>query len=252
MSTYTIGEAAGRSGFAASTLRYYDDIGLQAPAGRSEAGYRRYDDGDLARLAFIAQAKRLGCTLSEITELVGVADGAECAPVQQRLHHLVVEKVDTTQRQASQLIALAARLRSAADRLSEDPIEGPCTADCACLLVHSGPVASAAAAPAPTGAVAEGDPLISCSLDPGAMPARRADWQAILGQAQGRTAAADGGLRVEFGDDVSLGDLARLVAAEQTCCAFFGFCITVDRRGIGLEVRAPEAAADLVEALFGG
>ena len=52
--TYTIGEIAGRSGFTASALRYYEGIGLLEPATRTEAGYRLYDDQALSRLAFSA------------------------------------------------------------------------------------------------------------------------------------------------------------------------------------------------------
>ena len=37
------------------------------PAGRTDAGYRLYDDGALERLAFVARAKQLGCSLEEIT-----------------------------------------------------------------------------------------------------------------------------------------------------------------------------------------
>lgn len=63
--TYQIAEVARRSGFSPSTLRYYEDIGLLPPAARTEGGYRAYDDGSLARLAFIARAKQLGCTLEQ-------------------------------------------------------------------------------------------------------------------------------------------------------------------------------------------
>ncbi|MFM2071566.1 MAG: hypothetical protein RLZZ623_1829, partial [Actinomycetota bacterium] len=42
-----------------------------------------------------------------------------------------------------------------------------------------------------------------------------------------------------------------LVAAEQHCCQFFTFAITVDGRGVGLEVRCPAAALPVLESLFG-
>lgn len=57
MSTYTISEAAGRSGFSPSALRYYEGIGLVSPR-RTAAGYRLYDDRAVARLAFIGRAKQ--------------------------------------------------------------------------------------------------------------------------------------------------------------------------------------------------
>ena len=61
----------------------------------------------------------------------------------------------------------------------------------------------------------------------------------------------DDGIRVEFDSTVPTGDLIQLVAAEQDCCQFFRFTITVDTRGIALEVIAPADARPIVESLFG-
>ena len=92
---------------------------------------------------------------------------------------------------------------------------------------------------------------IACTLESGAMPERLADWQRVLSLVRARTQTPDGRLRVEFDPGIDVGELARLVAAEQQCCAFFSFALTVDRRGIALEVDAPEDAAEIVSALFG-
>ena len=46
-------------------------------------------------------------------------------------------------------------------------------------------------------------------------------------------------------------DLVRLAHAEQGCCGFLAFTITIDHRGIALEVRAPAGAEDVVIAMFG-
>ena len=57
--------------------------------------------------------------------------------------------------------------------------------------------------------------------------------------------------------DVELGQLvAKIhdpsrVAAEQDCCQFFRFAITVDTRGVALDVRAPADAFEIVESMFG-
>jgi DNA-binding transcriptional MerR regulator len=93
VTTYTIGETARRSGFSASALRFYEDIGLVEPSGRTESGYRLYDDGALARLAFIARAKQLGCSLDEISDLADIWDGQRCGPVQRRFHDLLTAKI---------------------------------------------------------------------------------------------------------------------------------------------------------------
>lgn len=247
MSTYTIGEIADRSGFTASALRYYEGIGLVAPATRTDAGYRIYDDHTLARLAFIDRAKQLGCSLEEITDLVGIWDGERCGPVQRRFHELVTAKIADAQRQIAELTAFTVQLQTAATQLSGQPVDGPCGDDCAC--VADSPAASA---PVPVAlGTKPDDPPIACTLDAGSMPDRLSEWQAILDQAAGRSTEPDGALRVEFDDDIALGELARLVAAEQHCCAFFAFAITVDGRGIALEVRAPGGATDIVASLFG-
>lgn len=248
MSTYTIGEVADRSGFTASALRYYEGIGLVAPATRTGAGYRIYDDQALARLAFIARAKQLGCSLEEITDLASIWDGERCGPVQRRFHALVTDKLRDARSQISELTAFSTQLRAAASQLSGDPVDGPCSDDCACVADAS--TGASTAVPVALG-TKPSDPTIACTLEPAAMPDRLIDWQTILDHAHSRSAAPDGTLRVELDDAIDLGELARLVAAEQRCCAFFSFAITVDHRGIALQVGAPVEAEEIVASLFG-
>ena len=137
VSTYTISEAAVRSGFSPSALRYYESIGLVEPSSRTAAQYRLYDDDDLARLAFIARAKQLGCTLDEINDLVGIWDGEQCGPVQKQFHDLVTTKLADTERQIRELTALAEQLRQAAGRLAGPAVDGPCDEGCACLALDN-------------------------------------------------------------------------------------------------------------------
>ena len=133
--TYTIGETAERSGFSASALRYYEGIGLVEPSTRTGSGYRLYDDDTLARLAFIARAKQLGCSLDEITDLVGIWDGERCGPVQRQFHDLVTAKLADTERQIADLTALQDQLRIAAQHLDGPATDGPCSAACACMAL---------------------------------------------------------------------------------------------------------------------
>jgi MerR family copper efflux transcriptional regulator len=137
VSTYTIGETAERSGFSASALRYYEGIGLVEPSTRTGAGYRVYDDNTLARLAFIARAKQLGCSLEEITDLAGIWDGERYGPVQKRFHDLVTTKLAAAERQIAELTALAEQLRRAAAQLAGPATDGPCDEGCACLALDS-------------------------------------------------------------------------------------------------------------------
>ncbi len=248
MSTYTIGEVADLSGFTASALRYYEGIGLVAPATRTGAGYRMYDDQTLARLAFIARAKQLGCSLEEVADLVSIWDGEQCGPVQRRFHALVTDKICDAQSQITELTAFSAQLRTAASQLSRDPVDGPCGDDCACVTDTS--TGDSTAVPVVLGAEPS-DPPIACTLEPDAMPDRLAGWQIILEHARSRSTASDGTLRVELDPATDLGELARLVAAEQHCCAFFSFAITVDHRGTALQVGAPAGAEEIVASMFG-
>jgi MerR family transcriptional regulator, redox-sensitive transcriptional activator SoxR len=65
----TVAEVAGRSGFAASALRYYEREGL-IHADRTEGGQRRYERVVLRRLAFIRAARHVGLTLDEVRDVL--------------------------------------------------------------------------------------------------------------------------------------------------------------------------------------
>lgn len=58
------------SGVTVRTLHHYDELGLVSPSGRSEAGYRLYDDADVAHLQTVLFYRELGFGLSEIAEIV--------------------------------------------------------------------------------------------------------------------------------------------------------------------------------------
>jgi DNA-binding transcriptional MerR regulator len=247
MSRYTIGQVAERTGFSSSTLRFYEQHGLLEPAGRTEAGYRLYDDTSLARLTFINRAKQLGCTLEEIADLAELWEAHDCGPVQARLHELVTAKIADAQRRSAELVRFTAQLQTAAAHLGGDPADGPCGAGCACLT--DPPETESESMPVLLGERA--DPAIACTLPAGEMPGRVDDWRAVLAHVTHREPTPGGGLRLDLGPAVPLDELVRLAAAEQGCCAFFSFAITIDHRGIALEVRAPDDAADVVTAVFG-
>ncbi len=68
MSTLSIGEVARRAGVRASTIRYYEEVGLLSEPERV-GGKRRYDEEVLRHLALIKAAKRAGFTIAEIRTL---------------------------------------------------------------------------------------------------------------------------------------------------------------------------------------
>ena len=63
----SIGAAAALSGVSERALRYYQELGLITPCGRTPGGLRRYSEEDLARVARIRELQTLlGLNLDEI------------------------------------------------------------------------------------------------------------------------------------------------------------------------------------------
>ncbi len=69
---FRIGEAAEAAGLPVKTVRYYADIGLVGPDGRSDAGYRVYGKEEIAKLAFVRRARAFGFSVDECRELLGL------------------------------------------------------------------------------------------------------------------------------------------------------------------------------------
>lgn len=70
-----IGEAASRAGVSERALRYYQELGLLVPCGRTPGGMRRYSEADLARVARIRELQSvLGLNLDEIAVVLRSED----------------------------------------------------------------------------------------------------------------------------------------------------------------------------------
>jgi DNA-binding transcriptional MerR regulator len=68
--SYSVRQVADLAGVTVRTLHHYDRTGLLTPGGRSRAGYRLYDDADLARLQQILFYRELGFSLDEIAAIL--------------------------------------------------------------------------------------------------------------------------------------------------------------------------------------
>ena len=64
-----IGKAAQLSGLTVKAVRYYSDIGIIKPNVSVDTGYRDFSDTDLAKLQFVAKARKFNFSLDDCRQL---------------------------------------------------------------------------------------------------------------------------------------------------------------------------------------
>jgi MerR family transcriptional regulator, redox-sensitive transcriptional activator SoxR len=106
MRELSIGEVARAAGVAASTLRYYERVGiLPAPPRRSRQ--RRYDEGVFGRIELIRLALQAGFSISETrTFLCGFSGDTPPAARWRALAARKLEEVDALMQRAQRMKAL--------------------------------------------------------------------------------------------------------------------------------------------------
>src|SRR4051812_6478103 len=106
--SYSIAEAADRSGLTAHTLRYYERDGLMLDSvDRSASGHRRYSDRDLTWIQMLTRLRATGMPVREVKRyaaLVRAGDGNEA----ERLSLLMTHR----HRVEAQLAEATAHLRA--------------------------------------------------------------------------------------------------------------------------------------------
>ncbi len=127
----TIGRLACEADVNVETIRYYERRGLITQPEKPPYGFRHYPRETAQRVRFIRRAQRLGFTLREIAELLGLGDGhcenvvqlaaRKCAHIQAQIAELramqeVLEKLIRSCRSEH-----AARACPIVDSLSEQP-----------------------------------------------------------------------------------------------------------------------------------
>jgi hypothetical protein len=194
-------------------------------------------------------------------------DADDCAPVQHLLAQLVRAKAMEVRQDLARMASFTDQLAATEATLRQRPVDGPCDETCGCATVPATPTADESRAdrsgtacscgsdtPATPGPLATGRAdveagPIGCSLDAADVQARIDDWRAVSIGAVREPIA--GGVRLAFGSAAPLGEIGRLAVAEHACCPFFAFTITVDGRGVALEVTAPADGRSLLDAVFG-
>jgi MerR family transcriptional regulator, copper efflux regulator len=71
---HQIGEVAEAVGLSLRTIRYYEEVGVVPPSGRTAGGFRLYTDGDIERLLLVKQMKPLDFSLEEMRDLLQTRD----------------------------------------------------------------------------------------------------------------------------------------------------------------------------------
>ena len=117
-----MGELAGRTGLSVRALHHYEEIGLLAPSGRTEAGHRLYSDGDVMRLQQIASLRSLGFSLAEIREFL---DAPSFSPGRVIELHIarIRERIKLERRLCDRLEAVADLLAAAENPVGGDSAE---------------------------------------------------------------------------------------------------------------------------------
>ncbi len=88
----TVHEVSKLAGVSIRTLQYYDRIGLLHPTGRTDAGYRLYDDTDLERLQHILLFRELEFPLKDIGTIINSPDFDKDRALEQQIELLRLKK----------------------------------------------------------------------------------------------------------------------------------------------------------------
>ena len=113
-----IGAAARQSGVSAKTIRYYESVGLIAPADRTAGGYRVYDRRDVETLRFVQQARSLGFSVEEVSSLLALWQDRQRSSAEVKA--LARRRVEEIDRKIAELTEMRATLTHLMERCHGD------------------------------------------------------------------------------------------------------------------------------------
>jgi len=101
------------------TLRFYEDRGLIKP--RREGNARFYRTADRVRIEMILRGKKLGFTLTEISDLIGGKGANETPDLEEQLQpQQIMNQLSHLERQRDEIESAIQRLRATHNRQSQD------------------------------------------------------------------------------------------------------------------------------------
>ncbi len=121
-----IGAVASHSGLTVKTIRFYCDEGLIQPSGRSEGGYRLFDEGVFAELALIRTLRAMELPLADVRQTLEARRSGvcTCSDLKARIRgkaHEIGEKIEAMQNLRAELFALLNSWETCGGR-SPDPL----------------------------------------------------------------------------------------------------------------------------------
>ncbi|MCF6445195.1 helix-turn-helix domain-containing protein [Nereida sp. MMG025] len=121
---YSIGQLSKATGVKVPTIRYYEQVGVLASAGRTDGNQRRYDQDGVERLGFIKHARDLGFSIEAITALIDLQQHPDrsCADASAIAKHQLAD----VQEKLRRLSALEAELIRISDGCDGDGVSGQC------------------------------------------------------------------------------------------------------------------------------
>tara|TARA_R110002072_G_scaffold269965_2_gene429772 strand:- start:4353 stop:4817 length:465 start_codon:yes stop_codon:yes gene_type:complete len=117
----------------ADTVRYYTRIGLLRPQKNIDNGYKHYNSDDQKRLEFIIKARSLGMSVSEIQEIIKLANKGS-SPCY-RVREIVYKHINDTKAKIEELDHQLSHMERAADAWAKRP-NGMPDGDLVCELIE--------------------------------------------------------------------------------------------------------------------
>lgn len=113
-----IGKVANLSGLTVKTVRYYSDIGIIRPQVDMKTGYRDFSKIDVAKLQFVAKARKFDFSLDDCRELLALYENTERSS--KEVKALTLEKIAEIDAKLSELQMLKDQLSTLASACKGD------------------------------------------------------------------------------------------------------------------------------------
>jgi len=119
----------------ASTIRYYEEVGILPSADRSPAGQWRYGDNDIGRLTFVRRCRDFGFPLQQVRGLLGLclSLAAHCSAVR-TIGQSHLEAIDEKLRQLTEFRTQVEKFVQSCDQICAG---GPATECCIFEAIRS-------------------------------------------------------------------------------------------------------------------